>query len=346
MSDDPNDDDSDAEEKALAAAGCVVAMRRIIEAINKDKAGLIAILPIIYPIMMHSLTPDGLDAIEEGLDCINIMVYYAFDRNTRIPAELWKLLPQMMYIVVGNENDVDGGFAFDFLGQVAVCLQNFISRDPETLMTVGEGQTETYFQLAIKFIQQVLVINSKGVHKQDGVTILRVVIAIFENMPGHIDSALPHVVGMLLAEHKIAFEHSSPKNYKSMIYQALSMALYNNSVATLQIIESEGQTFAVFSNWLHFMSKFKLEFEIRRIIFGLLSILKTPGSSIPPIVQQQLPQITKQLAALANQCHSERMKTLEENEKYIKKGFEESEEEDEDSDEDEGEMQEFNKMKK
>lgn len=39
MSED-NEDDDDEEERQLAAAGCVTAIRRIIEAINKDKAAL------------------------------------------------------------------------------------------------------------------------------------------------------------------------------------------------------------------------------------------------------------------------------------------------------------------
>ena len=59
------------------------------------------------------------------------------------------------------------------------------------------------------------------------------------------------------------------------------MALFNNNVQTLRIIEQEGQTHFVFSNWLHFMGNFKLEFEIRRIVFGLLAILKTPGADMP-----------------------------------------------------------------
>ena len=44
-----------------------------------------------------------------------------------------------MYIVAVNENDVDGGFAFEYLGQVSVCLQNFINKDPITFLSVGEG---------------------------------------------------------------------------------------------------------------------------------------------------------------------------------------------------------------
>lgn len=35
-------------------------------------------------------------------------------------------------------------------------------------------------------------------------------------------------------------------------------------------IEEKQQTFMVFGKWLSFMGKFKLEFEIRRIVFGLL----------------------------------------------------------------------------
>ena len=62
------------------------------------------------------------------------------------------------------------------------------------------------------------------------------------------------------------------------------MAIYNSNVTTLRIIEQEQQTFILFSNWLGFMSNFKLEFEIRRIVWGLLSILKTPGTEIPQLV--------------------------------------------------------------
>ena len=74
------DEHSDGEEeKMLAAAACVTAIRRIVDACNKDKNGLRQILPIIYPILQHSLTEDGLDVIDEGLDCINILIYHAFD---------------------------------------------------------------------------------------------------------------------------------------------------------------------------------------------------------------------------------------------------------------------------
>lgn len=234
----------------MAAAGCVTAIRRILEACNKDKQQLGAILPIVYPILLHSLTPDGLDCIDEGIDCVNIFLYYACSTETRVPAELWKLVPQMMFVTAGNDDDIDGGFAFEMLGQVVICLQNFIAKDPQTFLAVGEGQTETYFELTVKFMRRLMVVNANSKHKQDGISTLRVLISIFENLPGQIEQAMPMLVGMLLAELKMAFEGSSPSNYKSMLLQSLSMALYNSSATTLAIIENEQQTFAVFGNWL------------------------------------------------------------------------------------------------
>ena len=102
-------------------------------------------MPIIFPILTHSLTPDGLESIEEGLDCINIFIYYGCDQSTRVPIELWNLLPQMIYIVAGNGQDSDGGFASEYLEQVTVCIQNLIGKDPITLLAPTGPQGTSYF---------------------------------------------------------------------------------------------------------------------------------------------------------------------------------------------------------
>jgi len=67
---------------------------------------------------MHGLTPDGLDSIEEVLDCLAILLYY----GDSVGADLWKLYPQMLYIVGGKPGDIDGGFAFEYLNNVATCV--------------------------------------------------------------------------------------------------------------------------------------------------------------------------------------------------------------------------------
>ena len=331
---DPEDDDG---ESALAAVGVVTALRRIIDAVSKDKQILKALQDIIYPILMHGLTPDGLDAIEDGLDCIALLIYHTCDNGAgMVSPEMWKLFPQMLYIVGGKDDDVDGGFAFEYLPQVAVAVQNYISKDPQTFLSVGPDQEVSYLELTFKFLQRVLVVNSNGNSKLDGIVAMKVIIAILDNLPGRIDTALPHLIGMLLAEHKMQIESEHPQQkYLSMILQALTMSFYNNSAATFAIFEQNQQTAVVFGSLLNFMSKFKHEFELRRVIFGLCSILRTPVGSIPPFVVEKLAYIVQQIAYLSSRVKAARVKMLEENEKVVARGTLDFDEDEMDDDEEE-----------
>lgn len=85
---------------------------------------------VIYPILMHGLTPDGLDAIEDDLDCIALILYY----GNQVTPEMWKLYPHMLHIVAGNDTDIDGGFGHEYLTQVVTCVQNYIAKDPITFL--------------------------------------------------------------------------------------------------------------------------------------------------------------------------------------------------------------------
>jgi hypothetical protein len=72
----PEDDDG---ESALASQGCVVTVRRIIDSISKNQELLLRIESIAMPMLMYALTPDGLDAIEDSLDCIAMILYHGPD---------------------------------------------------------------------------------------------------------------------------------------------------------------------------------------------------------------------------------------------------------------------------
>lgn len=66
------------------------------------------------------------------------------------------------------------------------------------------------------------------------------------------------------------------------------------------------------------MPEFKKEFELRRVIFGLISILRCAPESFPPLIQQRLPDLYKTTAEMVQRQFKERMETLEENEKDIR----------------------------
>lgn len=94
---------------------------------------------IVYPCLLHSLTSDGLDSIEEGIECIIMLVYYGY-KNKPISAEMWRLFPQLLYVCAGDDGDMDGGFGFEYITQITVALKNYISRDPKGANSVGPEQ--------------------------------------------------------------------------------------------------------------------------------------------------------------------------------------------------------------
>ena len=93
---------------------------------------------MIYPCLLHSLTADGLDSIEEGIDCITMIVHYGYKTRPISPI-IWKLYPQLLYICAGAEGDDEGGFGFEFVTQICVTLKNYVSRDPEGMLALGEN---------------------------------------------------------------------------------------------------------------------------------------------------------------------------------------------------------------
>jgi len=67
------------------------------------------------------------------------------------------------------------------------------------------------------------------------------------------------------------------------------MCFSYNAALTFQVLEQRGVTIVMFQAWFKFMNDFKTDFELRRNIFGLTSIMKT--SPLPDMVNAKLPEI-------------------------------------------------------
>ena len=199
------------------------------------------------------------------------------------------------------------------------------------MMKVGEGQTKTHLGLIHHFIKRCLHVTRNGNDFLDGIAVMSVVVAMFENMHNLLDNDLPQLLTYLLEELNHQATLSDPsKQYQSMILQCISMAFTYHSVLIFQWLEQNNQLLPVFQTWFSYMNDFKKDFEIRRIIFGLSAIIKTPEAQLPAIVNQKLPDIMNQLTLLAKKMHTLRLDVLKQNEEHVKNGGEFS---DDDSDE-------------
>jgi hypothetical protein len=97
-----------------------VTVRRILDSVSKNQELLLKIEEIAMPMLMYSLTPDGLDSIEDSLDCLAMILYHGPDG--KVSKAMWKVFPHLLYLVCGSIEDPDGGYGFEYISQISIAL--------------------------------------------------------------------------------------------------------------------------------------------------------------------------------------------------------------------------------
>ena len=113
--------DDEEGESIMAALASLSSVRRVINATQSDEALLLQVEAVVYPCLLHSVSVDGFDSIEEGLDCITMLLHYAHKTNP-ISDNLWTIFPQLLFITVGHEGEDEGGLGFEYVAQIVTTL--------------------------------------------------------------------------------------------------------------------------------------------------------------------------------------------------------------------------------
>lgn len=229
------DVEQDDGEAILTSVGCITAIKTIISAVSKNKLLLEQVEDIIYPNIVYILTPDGLDSIEDGIDCISLFLKHSEEVNIRH----WALFPQMIKIIYGEEEDKDvGGFGYEFLANMTPCFQNFITRSSETFLTGAQG-TETYLSMTLKMISRTLHMSRESHSDMDSISAMKIIVTMIESLPEKIDQLLPTFLSGAISELQ---RKKISDNYRSMLIQTLSMCLHYNAGISLAILEKNEWT--------------------------------------------------------------------------------------------------------
>lgn len=76
----------------MAASALVTTVKCIIEAVKNNHELLKKIEDIIFPMVVKTLTPDGLECLDEGLQCFTIIMYY----TKQVSEKMWSLFPHLL----------------------------------------------------------------------------------------------------------------------------------------------------------------------------------------------------------------------------------------------------------
>ena len=103
------DDEEDDGEAALAAIGCITAVKRVISSCYKSKETLRNLEAVCLPHFIYCLTPDGIDCVEDCVESIALLLYH----QDSVSPQLWEFYPLLMGVLKGDSPD--GGYAYEYL---------------------------------------------------------------------------------------------------------------------------------------------------------------------------------------------------------------------------------------
>jgi hypothetical protein len=145
----------------LAAAGCIKALSRIINAITNKGYLLTQIRRKIIPVIKHGLCVDYTYSFDDSVSCFGMLAHYESSQEG-LTTDMWRLYRDVMIIVGGGKNDTGGGPAFEYLRSACVAFQIFIARDPEGLKNMcPDTQKISFLDRTLNFIKRSLNVFAK-----------------------------------------------------------------------------------------------------------------------------------------------------------------------------------------
>jgi len=180
-------------------------------------------------------------------------------------------------------------------------FQNYISKDVNAFFGAGIQQGSC-IDLLFKLISKVLQITKSGHSELDAVVAMKLLITLIDNLPQNLSALIENILTVVVQE----LGHAATDNYKAMLIQTISMCFWYNTVFTLQILEKNNWTGPVFQMWFQILPNLKQDFERRRVLFGLCSIINQDFNTLPQLIQGGLRDIIKQSIEISGKIITER----------------------------------------
>lgn len=168
---------------------------------------------------------------------------------------MWDLFLAMIQSCKGDEEGIDdqygSGFGSEHVYVICVALKNYVCRDPDGMMKVAKGRYKSHLIIYLDFVAGLLKRNRDQDELADGISILGLLIALLDNMPGKIDNHIPSLLTMLITEFNYLkrnpeVQKEDGKFYKQMLFQVFSMLLAYNCQMVISWLEGRGVSYHMF----------------------------------------------------------------------------------------------------
>ena len=273
-------EDEDDDDAAMAAAQCLECIATVLKGICHQPSILKSLEPQLIPLVLKIMGNDGeyIEYLECALDILTFLTYFP----EQISPELWQAFP-LIYIAFDQ-------WAYDYLNMMVPCLQSYIQKAPDVFLA-GKAQLPEgsipYIDLIVSMVAK--TVTNDRASEMECRYALSLFMSLLHNCPGKIDMYIPIINEISLGKLGQQVNSDSPLTRVS-IYQILGSALYYNPQRELLELEKRGVTQQVFAKWMKDAELMDRWLPRKLTILGLASILQIPAASLPPSIQQALPQ--------------------------------------------------------
>jgi hypothetical protein len=166
-------------------------------------------VPILIPLFDFVLSSEGCDYIEEGSDCLNVVLY----RLDNVPPSLWFYYPALCYLLISVPSemlnnaqlpltpeqtkilyDARENYGQDFCDVFTCVLKNFIQRGFDQIMTEKDFFGVPLVELIFKIYDHFSNISNNGESAMNLSSINGLLICLLENGMGKLDHLFPRIV--------------------------------------------------------------------------------------------------------------------------------------------------------
>jgi len=274
-------EDEDDDDAAMAAAQCLECIATVLKGICDQPSILKNLEYLLIPLVLKIMGNDGeyIEYLECALDILTFLTYFP----DQISPELWQAFP-LIYVAFDQ-------WAYDYLNMMVPCLQSYIQKAPDFFLA-GKAQLPEglipYIDLIVSMVAKT-VTNDRASETECRYA-LSLFMSLLHNCPGKIDMYIPIINEISLGKLGQQVNADSPLTRVS-IYQILGSALYYNPQRELVELEKRGVTQQVFAKWIKDGEGMDRWLPRKLTILGLTAILQIPAASLPPSIQQSLPQL-------------------------------------------------------
>jgi hypothetical protein len=95
--------------------------------------------------------------------------------------------------VIGDGNPESAYATNEFL-KIGLAIKNYISRGPQTFLSMGANKTQTHLDMTLNLLEHMLALAKQTKETSFCYITMNIYIALLENLPGQIDNIVPYII--------------------------------------------------------------------------------------------------------------------------------------------------------